>query len=455
MEYLSSIERQMEESSHRYSESTRSALVAYSLYVQAKFGVEVTQPAIDAYKRYEHNLSLESCGWMLVALNSSKNKSDTAAFITQIRQRLLSNVTETAETAHFVTSYGDDGKSVLLHSDFRTDAVLVDALLHIDGKNNALVVKLVKGLQAQKTAGRWRSTQENCFVLIALDHYFKVYEATTPNFTAHVWFADEYAATHAYKGRSTDTNTVNIPMQLLINASSSSSSSSTAPTPTATQPTNILLHKDGPGRLYYRFALNYAPSDFAIKAANYGFKVERSYAAVKVTTTNKPASSSSSSSSPSAAAPSSDDVSFDAASGEWKLKLGSKIKVTVSMTVTARRYHIALVDYIPAGCEIMNTGLKGSLAELPELEGDSESGEGVTPFWQRRGGSTKYWKQHENFRDERAEAFSSLLWPGTYEFTYTMRATAAGVFRVPPAKAEEMYSPEVFGRSSSLTVRIS
>jgi uncharacterized protein YfaS (alpha-2-macroglobulin family) len=36
-----------------------------------------------------------------------------------------------------------------------------------------------------------------------------------------------------------------------------------------------------------------------------------------------------------------------------------------------------------------------------------------------------------------------------YEYTYIARATTPGTFVVPPAKAEEMYSPEVFGRSSS------
>jgi hypothetical protein len=41
------------------------------------------------------------------------------------------------------------------------------------------------------------------------------------------------------------------------------------------------------------------------------------------------------------------------------------------------------------------------------------------------------------------------LWEGVYEYTYIARATTPGTFVVPPAKAEEMYSPEVFGRSSS------
>ena len=59
------------------------------------------------------------------------------------------------------------------------------------------------------------------------------------------------------------------------------------------------------------------------------------------------------------------------------------------------------------------------------------------------------WYEHQNMRDQRAETFTSLLWEGVYEYTYVARATTPGTFVVPPAKAEEMYSPEVFGRSGS------
>ena len=48
-----------------------------------------------------------------------------------------------------------------------------------------------------------------------------------------------------------------------------------------------------------------------------------------------------------------------------------------------------------------------------------------------------------------AEAFATLLWDGVYNYSYVARATTPGEFVVPPAKAEEMYSPEVFGRSAS------
>ena len=59
------------------------------------------------------------------------------------------------------------------------------------------------------------------------------------------------------------------------------------------------------------------------------------------------------------------------------------------------------------------------------------------------------WFDHENLRDDRAEAFSAYLYGGTYTYSYVARATTVGEFVAPPAKAEEIYAPEVFGRSTS------
>src|SRR6266536_1025110 len=64
------------------------------------------------------------------------------------------------------------------------------------------------------------------------------------------------------------------------------------------------------------------------------------------------------------------------------------------------------------------------------------------------------WFEHQNLRDERAEAFTSLLWEGVYKYSYVARATTPGEFIVPPAKAEEMYHPEIFGRGKTDRVRV-
>ena len=64
------------------------------------------------------------------------------------------------------------------------------------------------------------------------------------------------------------------------------------------------------------------------------------------------------------------------------------------------------------------------------------------------------WFEHQNLRDDRAEAITSYLPAGTYDYSYVVRATTPGTFVVPPARAEQIYEPETFGRSASLTVTV-
>lgn len=70
------------------------------------------------------------------------------------------------------------------------------------------------------------------------------------------------------------------------------------------------------------------------------------------------------------------------------------------------------------------------------------------------GGLHWSWFDHQNLRDDRAEAFASLLYGGTYVYTYLARATTPGEYIVPPPRAEEMYYPETFGRGSVDRVRV-
>ena len=62
--------------------------------------------------------------------------------------------------------------------------------------------------------------------------------------------------------------------------------------------------------------------------------------------------------------------------------------------------------------------------------------------------------EHQNLRDERAEAFTTLLYEGVWNYSYLARATTPGNFVAPPAKAEEMYAPETFGRSKTDFVKV-
>ena len=136
--------------------------------------------------------------------------------------------------------------------------------------------------------------------------------------------------------------------------------------------TDLVLQREGVGRLYYRIGMKsvvgvvvlktfvyvsscssplffqllqhhrthlhpispvccdvrYAPSSLRVDTANYGFAVSRAYFGVA-----------------------SPDDAFQDDDGAWHLKLGAQIRVRVWMTATERRYHVALVDKLPAGLE--------------------------------------------------------------------------------------------------------
>ena len=390
-----------------YNEDARRSLIAYALFVRNR--MKDPDPARAKRLMVEaggvEKLPIEAVGWIWPTL------SGDAASTTEnenIRRHVANRVTETAGNAHFVSGY-KDSDWVLLHSDRRADGILLESMIG-DQKDNTVIPKLVKGLLAHRKQGRWHNTNESAFVLLALDRYFATYEKVTPDFVARIWLGDRFAGQHQFKGRTTEISEVKIPMQWLASDASSKGG----------QQQNLVVGKDGPGRLYYRIGMQYAPTDLKLPPADNGFVVSRTYEGAE-----KP-----------------DDVKRDA-DGTWRVKAGSKVRIRVSMVAQSRRYHVALVDPIPAGLEALNPALAvtGEIPKDPKAE-SAQAKSGRYWYWSRT------WYEHQNMRDERVEAFASLLYEGVWDYTYVAKATTPGTFVVPPPKAEEMYSPETFGRGA-------
>lgn len=389
-----------------YSKQTQYSLLSQALFARSLAGEDVTAEAeaLWAEAGKGEALHLEAKGYLLMSVHASHHLGQ--AIVKQLQNR----VNETAETAHFVTSYSDaqEGRSVLLHSNTRTDGVLLLAMMRED-PTNPLNVKIVKGLLASRKKGRWYNTQENCACLLALDAYFQVVEKNPPAFDAKVWMNEVFVGKSRFEGHSTDSTRFHVPMSLMTDDGGAPPSDSL---PLIVQRSG----QEGAGRLYYRVGLTYAPRDLRMPACEAGFSVERKYEGVDRA----------------------EDVRRDE-SGVWHVKAGARVKVTLTMCNTSRRYHVALVDKLPAGLEPMNPALNGT-PELPPLAGEQEVG-GCFPWvWRRQ------WFEHQNLRDERAEAYASALAAGVHTYEYIANATTLGSFLIPPAFAEEMYSPEVFGR---------
>ncbi|MFV2038743.1 MAG: alpha-2-macroglobulin, partial [Acidimicrobiales bacterium] len=374
-----------------YGEQSRNTISAYALHVRDLAGDTDATKAETLYRSAGADaLTLEAVAWLWPVV-------DDASIDAEIERLFNNQVIETAGAATFAVDYGEDAYLVL-HSNRRTDGVILDALI-AERPDSDLIPKVVAGLLGNQTRGRWDNMQENTFILLALNNYFDTFEAEDPDFVARIWLGDIYAAEHEYRGRSTDRNETLVPMADVI----------------AQGDTDLAINKEGAdGRLYYRLGLRYAPSDLDLDPLDRGFVVTRSFEGVDDPT----------------------DVWLDE-DGAWHIRAGAEVRVRLAMVADSRRTHVALVDPLPAGLEVLNP----ALAVSPDITADPNPARTSYWYWQ--------WFGHQNLRDDRAEAFATLLWAGTYEYTYLARATTPGTFVTPPTRAEEMYAPETFGRSGT------
>ncbi|HNC45993.1 MAG TPA: hypothetical protein PLU80_17630, partial [Acidobacteriota bacterium] len=281
-DYLSKIKDHIPK---EYSSESRQTLLAYALYVLQLNGESDADAARDLVKETgADKLPIEAIGWLLPVL--AKNPATKSEQNTLVRV-LTNRVTETAGAASFVESYSD-GAAVLLHSNRRTDAIILDALLSVQPDSD-LIPKLVRGLLAHRVNGRWSNTQENAFVLLALKRYFSTFEHQPPDFLARVWLGDTFAGEHRFAGRTADQHQLGIPLSQVGKPGETKS---------------ILLNKDGTGRMYYRLGLSYAPKEVRLSPVEAGFTVSREYSAVDDPTDVKRLSAT-----------------------EWQIRAGARVKV--------------------------------------------------------------------------------------------------------------------------------
>lgn len=119
-----------------------------------------------------------------------------------------------------------------------------------------------------------------------------------------------------------------------------------------------------------------------------------------------------------------------------EFKTGQLVKVRVEVEAPESREFVAVEAPLPAGFEAVNTKLATSA---------NVSGVSTRSSWR--------WT-HRELRDDRALGFADNMYKGTMTMEFLARATTPGTFIAPPARAEEMYSPEVYGRSTSTKIVI-
>jgi uncharacterized protein YfaS (alpha-2-macroglobulin family) len=180
----------------------------------------------------------------------------------------------------------------------------------------------------------------------------------------------------------------------------------------------------GDGAIFYYLTLIEAPLEPPVTVEDHGIRVERWYERYE---TGAPVTS---------------------------VAEGDLVRVRLRLTVPSTRTFVVLDDALPAGLEAVDLSLQ-TAEKLPgpgvkHDEDQQEQGEAANwyGFW-----DAGWWSpfDHREIRDDRVVYAATMLWPGTYTASYVARATTPGTFIKPPAHAEEMYNPAVYGRSDGGT----
>jgi hypothetical protein len=270
---------------------------------------------------------------------------------------------------------------------------------------------MVQWLLAARQSGRWNNTQENALVLEALVSYYRKYEATPPAFAATVSLGSRTLARNTFAGRSTESVTRQVPLRDLGTPAAAGASQA------------ITFAKKGDGTLFYSARLRYAVNDLTQSLLDNGFDISRTYAPF---------------------------VDGKGGAATTSFKAGDLVRVTIRLSLTQERRYVAVTDPLPAGFEPVESWFATTAADLARAQ-DDQGDPAVNPivFWWERGGF-----EHVERHDDRVLLFATRLSEGDHEFSYIVRATTAGTFRTAPAHAEEMYEPEVFGRTATTSIEV-
>ena len=346
-------------------------------------------------------------------------KEITGARITELRRRMSNAILAEAGSAH-VEELSDPHLLWFWNSNARSTAIVLNSLVKAAPAAGAApthVRELVRWMMLARKGGRWGNTQENAYAMEALVNYYRRFEPEAPNFRAIVRLGEQELAREEFKGRSTQSATKDVPMAQLA-----------AGTPAGgTRP--LTFTREGTGTLFYTTRLQYASDAAVLQALDSGFRIERKYEPF---------------------------VEVGARPAATSYQAGDLVRVTLTFRLTKERRFVAVTDPLPAGFEAVESWFSTTAQQLAAQqdrqrhEDDVDSGEASDwDNWWRRGGF-----DHIERHDDRVQLFATRLSEGAHEFSYIVRATTAGTFRTAPARAEEMYTPEIFGRTATTTIDV-
>ena len=308
----------------------------------------------------------------------------------------------------------------LLHSPAREAAILLSVYTDLD-PDHRHIPTLVRRIEKGMKADRWRSTQENAFVLLGLGkHLRRIREAGT-DFTAEVTLDGEPFAKLTHKDRL-------------------------ALKPDGLGGRRLHVAVQGKGTLYYYWTAEGIPAAGRVPEKDSGLRVRRRFH-------------------------SRDGKPLDPRA----IPHGEVVLVELTVRSDRRVKNVAISDLLPAGFEIENPRVATSDAAHEDADSASLTHEGTPPelaetafpfptSFPRLGRAVAtpsprrrldaLLPDRVEMRDDRLLLFADLGRNRTYAYRYVARAVTKGSFTLPPVSASAMYDPDLASVHGAGTVEV-
>lgn len=296
-------------------------------------------------------------------------------------------------------------------------AVVAYVLATIDPAAPVLTDALRYLVLSRQPNGCWQSSYESAWVLLALSQGL----TATGDMQADFSYSVELNGTP-------------------LAAGSPATPSSTLQPVTATAPLSDLftdgpnalriLREAGAGRLYYRAFLEINRRAEEVPPLERGLALRREYI------------------------PAGQDCTTQACTPVEQVKLSpdQTLEVRLTLTVPQDMYFVSVEDTIPAGVEMINPNLKTSRTAVgAEPQESGPQFDLRAPF---RGGYGWWFFGRAVMRDTGVSWTAPYLPAGTYQLTYRVMPVTAGEFRALPARAYQVYFPDIQGASAGAILRI-
>ncbi len=369
---------------------------AYILFVLAETGTPDSNLISNLYEKRQ-NLPVFSQAELAMALQKAGMQSKARGVL----QHILDGALIDPRGAHVEESQKNTYRFAM-QTNTRTTAETLQAMLRLDPKN-ALVPSFVRFLLASRKDGHWDSTQSTVQTVLAFTEFLKSTNELSADYIAGIDMNGTIVASQTF-------NAKNILTRKEV-------TKALAELPRGKE-TTVKIGLDGTGTLYYDMLLSYFSTADVIPPADQGISISREIGS----------------------------MDQKGPQGITSVKVGDSYRVTLTMTVPEDRYFVAVESPHPAGLEGIDPNLQTSKQSgLPQ---DIQNQNSSQFWWYDDEDDNGLWRfSHKEYRDDRVFLFADYLPAGVYKYTYLVRATTPGTFRMRPAHIFEMYNPETFGQT--------